>query len=471
MLFTSFAFLLFFPTACILYYLIPYRYRWVFLLLTSYFYYINWQPVYALLLAATTGITYACAWGIGRENVSGKAKKQLLALGCVIPLAFLFVFKYYDFLNDAVFAALDNAGLRWPLPELRLLLPIGISFYTFMAVGYLVDVYRGMVKAERNFGLYALFIAFFPQVTSGPIGRASALLPQLKNPESLCHDNVMEGLKQMTWGYFMKLCVADRLAIYVDAVYGNFEYHNGTTLLLASFFYSVQIYCDFAGYSLIAIGAARIMGVRLMENFRRPYFAHNIKEFWSRWHISLSTWFRDYVYISLGGNRVSRPRHMGNLLITFLVSGLWHGANWTFIVWGVLHGLFQIVENFWRKLVSVRMLDKLHMLGIGRILLTFAVVNFAWIFFRTPDIKTAVSIICQIFTSVGIPFVDFSVFSMGLLSLSLLFIKDVQDELGRGIRLLHSRSWLISHLSVVAMVVFILLFGVLDGGQFIYFQF
>lgn len=471
MLFTSFAFLLFFPTVCGLYYLIPHCYRWVFLLLTSYYFYINWQPVYALLLVATTGITYVCAQGIGRESVSMKVKKLLLALGSVIPLAFLLVFKYYDFLNGAVFAALDNVGLRWPLPELRLLLPIGISFYTFMAVGYLVDVYRGTIKAERNLGFYALFIAFFPQVTSGPIGRAAALLPQLKNPERLRHNNVMEGLKQMVWGYFMKLCVADRLAIYVDVVYGNFEHHNGTTLLLASVFYSVQIYCDFAGYSLIAIGAARIMGVRLMENFRRPYFAHNIKDFWSRWHISLSSWFRDYVYIPLGGNRVSRPRHMGNLLITFLVSGLWHGANWTFIVWGGLHGLFQIVENLWRKSVSTCILGKLHMPGIGQILLTFVVVNFAWIFFRAPDIETAVSIIGRILTSAGIPFVDFPVFSMGLLSLSLLFINDVQDELGRGIRLLHSRSWLISHLSVVTMVVFILLFGVFDGGQFIYFQF
>lgn len=275
----------------------------------------------------------------------------------------------------------------------------------------------------------------------------------------------------MVWGYFMKLCVADRLAIYVDVAYGNFEHHNGTTLLLASFFYSIQIYCDFAGYSLIAIGAARIMGIQLMENFRRPYFAHNIKEFWSRWHISLSTWFRDYIYIPLGGNRVSQFRYMSNLLITFLVSGLWHGASWTFIVWGGLHGLFQIVENFWRKFVSARMQDKLRMSGFGQILLTFVIVNFAWIFFRAPDIETAVSIIGRIFTSSGMPFVDFPVFSMGLLSLSLLFIKEVQDELGRGIRLLHSRCWLISHLSVVAMVVFILLFGVFDGGQFIYFQF
>lgn len=471
MLFTSFAFLLFFPTVCVLYYLIPYCYRWVFLLLTSYYFYINWQPVYTLLLVATTGITYVCAQGIAREGVSGKAKKQLLALGCVVPLAFLFIFKYYNFLNGTVFAALDSVGLRWPLPELKLLLPIGISFYTFMAVGYLIDVYRGVVKAERNFGLYALFIAFFPQVTSGPIGRATALLPQLKKPEHLCHYNVMEGLKQMVWGYFMKLCVADRLAIYVDVAYGNFEHHNGTTLLLASFFYSIQIYCDFAGYSLIAIGAARIMGIQLMENFRRPYFAHNIKEFWSRWHISLSTWFRDYIYIPLGGNRVSQFRYMSNLLITFLVSGLWHGTSWTFIVWGGLHGLFQIVENFWRKFVSVRMQDKLRMSGFGQILLTFVIVNFAWIFFRAPDIETAVSIIGRIFTSSGMPFVDFPVFSMGLLSLSLLFIKEVQDELGRGIRLLHSRCWLISHLSVVAMVVFILLFGVFDGGQFIYFQF
>ncbi len=334
MLFTSLSFLLFFPTVCILYYCMPHKVRWIFLLLASYYFYINWQPVYALILLVTTGVTYVCGRVLGERQLSSVGRKAVLAVGCIIPLGFLFVFKYYDFLTRTIFDVLDNVGVRWPLPEMRLLLPIGISFYTFMAVGYVVDVYRGTVKAEKSLGLYALFVSFFPQVTSGPIGRAGELIPQLKSPQYLKYDNVICGLKQMLWGYFMKLCVSDRLAIYVDAVYGNIAHHNGTSILLASLLYTFQIYADFAGYSLIAIGAARIMGIRLAENFRRPYFSKNIKEFWGRWHITLSHWFRDYVYIPLGGNRVSLGRHLSNLMITFLLSGLWHGAEWNFILWG-----------------------------------------------------------------------------------------------------------------------------------------
>lgn len=347
--FTSFHFLLFFPAVCILYYLIPQRYKWQYLLVVSYLFYINWQPIYAVLLFATTVVTYAGARLIEKTEEKPVRRKSIFIASCVIPISILVFYKYYNFVNGAVFDLLDRVGLRWPFPEIKLLLPIGISFYTFMAVGYVVDVYRRTIPAERNLGLYALFVSFFPQVTAGPIGRANSLISQLRNPSPDIRENIMEGLKQMIWGYFMKLCIADRLASYVDAVYGNLPQHNGSTLLLASVFYTVQIYCDFAGYSLIAIGAARMMGIRLMENFRRPYFAKNVKEFWSRWHISLSTWFRDYVYIPLGGNRVSKSRHMGNLMLTFLVSGLWHGANWTFILWGGMHGLLQVIETLWRR--------------------------------------------------------------------------------------------------------------------------
>lgn len=272
------------------------------------------------------------------------------------------------------------------------------------------------------------------------------------------------------WGYFMKLCVADRLASYVDAVYGNIPQHSGSTLLLASVFYSIQIYCDFAGYSFIAIGAARVMGFRLMENFRRPYLAKNIKEFWSRWHISLSSWFRDYVYIPLGGNRVSRSRHMGNLLLTFLASGLWHGANWTFILWGGIHGMFQIVETrwlHWTKLQSRRLVIP----PFVKIFFTFVLVNFAWVFFRSPDIKTGWEIMSKIFTSSGPLFIEKESLVLGGLSLLLLVIKDIADEYEIGVDLLSSKRLAISNLSVVLLISFILLFGVLDSSQFIYFQF
>lgn len=389
--------------------------------------------------------------------------------GCIIPLGLLFFFKYVGFVNGILFGLLESAGIRWHLPEMKLLLPVGISFYTFMAVGYVVDVYRGSVSAQRNFGLYALFLSFFPQVTSGPIGRAGALLPQLQHPEPLSHDNVMEGLKLMIWGYFMKLCVADRLAIYVDAIYDNLSDHNGTTLLLASVCYTFQIYGDFAGYSFIAIGAAKTMGIHLTENFRRPYLARNIREFWGRWHISLSTWFRDYVYIPLGGNRVTQPRHLFNLMATFLVSGLWHGAAWTFMLWGGIHGAFQIIHTLWSKFRPSEW--KFRFPALPNIAATFSCVTFAWIFFRAPDIASALAVVGKICTSFGMPFVDTTVFAIGGMSLLVLAIKDLHDEFGWGTDLLRSRNRAISHLSVAAFTAYIVLFGVLDGGQFIYFQF
>ncbi len=468
--FTSFHFLLFFPAVCILYYLIPQRYKWQYLLVVSYLFYINWQPIYAVLLFATTVVTYAGARLIEKTEEKPVRRKSIFIASCVIPISILVFYKYYNFVNGAVFDLLDRVGLRWPFPEIKLLLPIGISFYTFMAVGYVVDVYRRTIPAERNLGLYALFVSFFPQVTAGPIGRANSLISQLRNPSPDIRENIMEGLKQMMWGYFMKLCIADRLASYVDAVYGNLPQHNGSTLLLASVFYTVQIYCDFAGYSLIAIGAARMMGIRLMENFRRPYFAKNVKEFWSRWHISLSTWFRDYVYIPLGGNRVSKSRHMGNLMLTFLVSGLWHGANWTFILWGGMHGLLQVIETLWRRRTKLQFIRG-GVPSFVKIFFTFMLVNFAWIFFRSPDIKTGWGIISKIFTSRGSLFVEKESLILGCLSLLLLIAKDVADEYEIGFDLLSSKRLIISNLSMVLLISYILLFGVLDSGQFIYFQF
>lgn len=465
MLFTSLSFLQFFPIVCIIYYLIPKRIRWGYLLAVSYLFYINWQPIYAILLLGVTAVTYFCAVAIGITGISARRKELYLNIGCILPLLLLGIFKYYDFINQSVFQLLDTVGLHWQMPELKILLPIGISFYTFMAVGYLVDVYRGTIIAERNFCYYALFLSYFPQITSGPIGRANQLLPQFRNPASLSYDDFISGLRMMVWGYFMKLCVADRLSMYVDAVYANIPQHNGTTVLLASLFYTMQIYGDFAGYSFIAIGASRIMGIRLMDNFKRPYFASNIKEFWGRWHISLSTWFRDYVYIPLGGNRVSSGRHIFNLLFTFLVSGLWHGAAWHYILWGGEHGIFQIIAISYKK-INLR----LHIPTIINILFTFACVNFAWILFRA-DTGQALNIYAKIFTSAGTPFLDIPVFSMGLMSLSILFVKDMHDEYGWGVNLLASKSRIISYTTIIALIVYILLFGVLDGGQFIYFQF
>lgn len=335
MLFNSFEFLLFFPIVCIIYFLLrDNRWRVPFLLVASYYFYMNWKPVYAVLILTSTVLTYACGLLVEKHAEDKRKKKIYLVASLIINFAILFFFKYYNFINESIFSVLEYAGLRWPVPNLDVLLPVGISFYTFQAVGYSIDVYRSTIKAERNFLTYALFVSFFPQLVAGPIERAKNLLPQFHEEHTFSYDNAVEGLKQMIWGFFMKLCVADVLAEYVNAVYNNVPQHNGTSMIIATIFFTFQIYCDFGGYSNIAIGAAKVMGFRLMDNFNRPYLSLNIKEFWKRWHISLSSWFMDYVYIPLGGNRVSYPRHLLNLAITFLVSGVWHGANWTFVLWG-----------------------------------------------------------------------------------------------------------------------------------------
>ena len=461
MSFTSLNFLLFFPISCILNYLVPSKWRWVYLLVVSFAFYINWQPIYAILLAAVIVVSYYVGIKIEGSNFS----KRWLTVGILLPLLSLFAFKYYNFINESVFSLLSSIGLRIKLPEMKLLMPIGISFYTFMAISYIVDVYKGKIKAEQNPLMVALFLSFFPQVSSGPIGRAGQLIPQFRNPESLTRENLLCGLKWMVWGYLMKLCIADRWGIYVDTVFSNLANHNGTTYLLTSILYTFQIYCDFAGYSLIAIGAARIMGIRLMDNFKRPYFAKSIKDFWDRWHISLSTWLRDYVYIPLGGNRVSPIRHLVNLLITFLVSGLWHGAAWTFVIWGGIHGLMQIVYTLWRKRIKINIPSFLS------IPLTFILCNFAWIFFRAPDFDSAMSVIYGFFISQGMPFMDTPSIFNGAIAFCMLLLKDLYDEFNWKFSLIDSKNIWISHLSIAALICFILLFGVFDGGQFIYFQF
>ena len=346
MLFNSFEFLLFFPTVCVIYFLLgSNKYRNPFLLLASYFFYMNWKPIYAVLILTSTVLTYVCGLLLEKYAPNKKKQKGFLITSLILNFGILFVFKYFNFINESVFSALSCVGLRWTVPNLDILLPVGISFYTFQAVGYSIDVYRGTIKAERNFLTYALFVSFFPQLVAGPIERAKNLLPQFHEEHKFNPDDVIEGFKLMLWGYFMKLCIADAISGYVNAVFRNVANHNGASMLLATIYFTFQVYCDFAGYSQIAIGAARVMGYRLMQNFRQPYLSSSIKEFWRRWHISLSSWFMDYLYIPMGGNRVKYGRHLLNLMITFLISGLWHGANWTFVLWGALHGSYLILEN------------------------------------------------------------------------------------------------------------------------------
>lgn len=433
--------------------------------------------MYGLILAGVTLISYITGLKLEENRTNNKRAKYWLTAGIFITLLPLLLFKYYNFINDSIFGALASVGLKYRLPEMQLLMPLGISFFTFMGVGYMMDVYNGKCKAQYNVGQYALFLSFFPQVTSGPIGRAGQLIPQLKEPEPLKLDNVSAGLKMMLWGYLMKLCLADRLGIYVDAVFSNIEHHNGTTYFLTSILYTIQIYGDFAGYSLIAIGAARVMGIRLMENFKRPYFATSNQDFWRRWHISLSSWMRDYVYIPLGGSRVKESRHLFNIFATMLVSGLWHGAAWTFVFWGALHGLAQVIQTLWNKHIK-----RIRMIKVFKIVICFLYVNVAWVFFRSPDFDTAFKMIIGMFTSIGSPFVDLPVFMNGLLSLLIVFAKDVYDEIKENktdsianmATLGEQKLWKQSAIDIIVidfLAMYVLLFGVFDGGQFIYFQF
>lgn len=470
MLFNSIAFLLFFPIVCVLYFCIPanqVRVRNLLLLIASYYFYMNWEPTYALLLLTSTIVTFLAALGINHYKKK-RTKKACLVSSLILNLAILFLFKYYNFLATNIEVVLRTSRLGVEIPEFGLLLPVGISFYTFQALGYSIDVYRGITKAERDFPTYALFVSFFPQLVAGPIERSKNLLPQFHSQHRFNYERVMAGLQLIIWGYFMKLVLADRCGLYVDAIFNNVSYHNGGSFLLASLLFPFQIYGDFAGYSLIAIGVAKVMGFQLMENFKRPYFSCSIGEFWHRWHVSLSTWFKDYVYIPLGGNRVGRIRQYFNLLVTFVVSGMWHGANWTFFIWGGIHGGLLCIE----KVLGIGGKRQYH--GIQRLLhwaLTFVLVSFAWIFFRANNMNDAMMIVTGIFTNLGTPKPEYANFLAISIAMVILFCKEFAEENQLPIHIANSRFWIIRHLYLIFMMAYIILFGVLGGDQFIYFQF
>ena len=436
------------------------------LLVASYYFYMNWKPAYALLLLTSTAVTYLAALGIGHFEEKRK-KKLCLVSSLVLNLAILFLFKYYNFLSSNIEAALQSSGFGIDMPEFGFLLPVGISFYTFQALGYSIDVYRGTTKVEHDFFTYALFVSFFPQLVAGPIERSNNLLPQFRREHHFDYDSVMAGVRLMVWGYFMKLVLADRCGLYVDVIFNNVDKHNGGSYLVASLLFPFQIYGDFAGYSLIAIGVARVLGFHLMENFRRPYFACTVGEFWHRWHISLSTWFKDYVYIPLGGNRVGRMRNYFNLFVTFVVSGIWHGANWTFFCWGSLHGVLLCIE----KALGF---SKRRFSGMEKFLhwaVTFVLVCFAWIMFRAKNLSDAMAIATGIFTNPGVPYLDYATFIAAGMAMIVLLAKEFADEYQWKTRIAESDSWLVRHVYLVVMISYIILFGVLGGDQFIYFQF
>jgi len=471
MVYNSFSFLVCFPLLFVLYYAIPARYgrlRNLYLLLVSYLLYLRWKPVYALVLLGVTAVTYLSALALQR---SGRPKR-VLAVGVVLSLLPLLFFKYFGFINESIVGVLSLMGLDVGLPGLNWAIPVGISFFTFQALGYLCDVYYKRIDAEHDFLIYALFVSFFPSILSGPINKASLVIPQLRalRPR-FDYDKAVTGLRMLLWGMFMKVVVADRVALYVDTVLPSYMNYTGLSCFAASLMYTVQIYADFAGYSLMALGVGKVLGFDLTENFRRPYFAVSVTDFWHRWHISLSTWLKDYVYIPLGGSRCSRSRNYWNIFVTFLVSGVWHGANWTFIVWGCIHGLCQIVE----KMLGQQRCPYGWLGRSVKILVTFMIVNFAWIFFRMPTLGDACRVVGRIFD----PSLPLTIFSPGgtaafymALALAVLVSKEVIEEFV-GTRWLpfNSRLRPVRWLSYMAVAVMILLCGVLGSDQFIYANF
>ncbi len=471
MIYNSLNFIVFFPLIFLLYYLIPSNFqksRNLFLLVVSYLLYINWNPVSAFFLLTVTIVSFFSAKLLdGAEN-----GKKIVVLGGAFSLIPLLFFKYFNFINIQIYTLLSFIGLRYELHGLNWTIPIGISFFTFQALGYLFDVYYKRIDAEKNFLTYALFISFFPAIVAGPINKASLVIPQIKSLRTYFdYPKAVVGLKMLLWGMFMKVVVADRVALYVDTVLPKYMNYTGISCFLASILYTIQIYADFAGYSLMAIGVGKVLGFELTENFRRPYFAVSITDFWRRWHISLSTWLKDYVYIPLGGSRCSKVRNYWNIFVTFLVSGIWHGANWTFIVWGISHGIAQIIE---------KAIDQQECVygWFGRsvkIIFTFLLVDFAWIFFRMPTLTDACGVILRIFD----PSLPLTLFTTDLLmppfiplAVLLLLVKDLRDEyFPNRFLLMNSKNVIIRWCTYIILIYIILLCGVFGADQFIYANF
>lgn len=477
MLFNSIPFFIFLFAVALCYFSIPHRFRIWFLLAASYYFYMCWHWEYIFLILGQTAIHYVCGRNIGASR-RPTHRKAWLTVSVLSALGMLFFFKYYNFANDSAKALFRAAGVPYLVPHLDFLLPVGISFYTFQAMSYVIDVYRNDCAVERYFGRFALFVSFFPQLVAGPIERAGNLIEQFKEHHRFDIVRFTDGLKLILWGLFKKVVIADRLAVYVDRVYATPDYYSGITLAVATYFFAFQIYCDFSGYSDIAIGSARMLGYNLMQNFRLPYLATSIPDFWQRWHISLSTWFRDYVYFPLGGSRVSAARWTRNILIVFLVSGLWHGANWTFIAWGGLHGTFYLLGGFfrraWRNIFPQN--ERLSaMFKPLKILLTFHLVAFAWIFFRAASLGDAWLIATRILTQpVGSLYMGPSTLTTALSVLLILFLVSVQLlQYGGRISLYFSTARMPVQLrwaGYLTLVLGIMLLGK-SSNEFIYFQF
>ncbi|MBT8196160.1 MAG: MBOAT family protein [Bacteroidia bacterium] len=483
MLFNSFEFFVFFPLVFIFFFTIPHKYRWALLLAASCVFYMYFVPIYIFILFFNILIDYWAAIKISKTKKE-QTRKILLAISIVANLGVLATFKYFNFFVDNTSVLEQLFGWNLNFRYLDLILPIGLSFYTFQSMSYTIEVYRKKQIPEKHFGIFALYVTFFPQLVAGPIERPQNMLHQYKSEKFFDYTRVSSGLKQMLWGFFKKLVIADNLSVMVDAAYANPEEQTGLTLLMATYFFAFQIYCDFSGYTDIAIGAARVLGFKLMDNFNVPYLSSSIKEFWARWHISLSTWFRDYLYIPLGGNRVKLARWQLNLMITFIISGLWHGAAWTFVIWGFLHGMY-LVFSIWKDKILSKLIPSLTdtksiiLKGINT-LIVFHLALFAWIFFRANDVNDAFTIIHNI-TSINLGSEisnSLSALSSGqtgrtffkILLLALFIIIDpLMDSITKN-KIIISNS-ILKWLVYSAIAASIVLFGYFGEVEFIYFQF
>lgn len=502
MIFNSIDFLVFFPIVLFIYFVLPAKVRYLWLLVASYYFYMCWNPIYLILIILSTIITYLCGRFVGalkeKEDADKASKKKrmkvIIAISFFVNIGLLVYFKYTNFLVDSVNVVLEMVNLE-RVQNFDILLPVGISFYTFQALGYTIDVYRGDIKAEKNLFKYALFVSFFPQLVAGPIERSENLLRQIRE-ESMHklwnYQRITSGLITMLWGFFMKVVIADRAAILVDTVFEGYESYQMVGLAIGAIAFAIQIYCDFAGYSAIALGSAKVLGFELMENFNAPYYAESVVDFWHRWHISLSTWFRDYLYIPLGGSRCSKAKKYRNLLITFGVSGLWHGANWSYVVWGMLHGIYQILEKELTPFIK-RINEKCHTrtdsfgYRFCKGLITFILIDFAWIFFRADSMHQAVHYIQRMFIyhdwwslfdqsiyQLGLDSVEMHILIFGVLALLVVdALKYVKDESFAGFL---ERQWIVFRWGVLLGLLFAcVVFGCygigFDSAQFIYFQF
>lgn len=474
MLFNTLNFLLIFPLIFGIHWAIPARWnqvRKVYLILVSYLLYMNFKPAFALVLLAVTLVTF---WGghlleLSENDKESRVKRQkrlvwLFALLGVLPLL---VFKYYNFINNSLSEGLATIGLQFSLPGLNWAVPVGISFFTFQAVGYMLDVYHKRIKAENNLIDYLLFVSFFPQIASGPISKADELLPQIKKERKFKYDQAVSGLKYLLWGMFLKVALADRVGIYVDTVFSEYAKFSGLGCFIGSVLYSIQIYADFAGYSLMAVGIGKTLGFDLINNFKRPYFSVCITDFWRRWHISLTRWLTQQIYIPLGGSRCSKIRTYWNILVTFLVSGIWHGANWTFIVWGILHGVCQIIE----KLFGWNKKEYKGFARFGRVVLTFLIVTIAWTIFRSPSIVDTLGYFSRYASMSGQLLAEGSVMVYSIIALIPVVLYELLEEFfPQALCKLKNMQWL-RWSAYVVLFTMIMLLGVFDGSSFIYVSF